>query len=177
MDENMKKRLVGATVLVSLVVIFVPMLLEDEPVVIQNITETNIPPEPKAGFTPHIELEKTRVPLVVAESKIEAVSPVEVSSQKQKPTQPNAKPMLKARVGLSAWVVQVASFGQQINANNLVKRLQAMKFSAFQEQASVEGKTIFRVRVGPVVDHKKATDIQNRIEKRIKLKGKIERYP
>jgi len=172
----MKKRLVGAIVLVSLVVIFVPMLLEDEPVVILDITETNIPPAPKANFPSHIVSEEARLPLVTAESKIEAVSPA-VSSRKQTPTKSESKPIPKARVGLSAWVVQVASFGQQKNANKLVKRLQKMKFSAFQEQASVDGKTIFRVRVGPEIDHKKATDIQSRIEKRVKLKGKIERYP
>ena len=47
MDDSLKKRLIGAVVLVSLAVIFVPMLVEDEPVVSGHITETNIPPRPE----------------------------------------------------------------------------------------------------------------------------------
>lgn len=46
MEDPLKKRLVGAVVLVSLAVIFVPMLFEDEPVVSSHISETNIPPRP-----------------------------------------------------------------------------------------------------------------------------------
>ena len=45
------------------------------------------------------------------------------------------------------------------------------------EQASINGKIVFRVRVGPEVDHKKMEGILARIEKEFKLKGKIERYP
>ena len=172
----MKKRLVGAIVLVSLVVIFVPMLLEDEPVVTSGITESNIPPEPKASFPTHIVPEEARVPLAAVESKIESVTPA-AAPKKPKIVEQAPKPAPKARVGLSAWIIQVGSFGQRDNADKLVKQLQANKFSAFQEQASVDGKTVFRVRVGPEVDHKKAEGIRDRIEKLFKLKGKIERYP
>lgn len=53
MDDALKKRLVGAVVLVSLAVIFVPMLIEDEPVVSPGIKETNIPERP--GLIPPVE--------------------------------------------------------------------------------------------------------------------------
>jgi DedD protein len=46
MEDALKKRLVGAVVLVSLAVIFVPMLIEDEPVVSPRIRDINIPPRP-----------------------------------------------------------------------------------------------------------------------------------
>ncbi|VAX09002.1 hypothetical protein MNBD_GAMMA26-2243 [hydrothermal vent metagenome] len=172
----MKKRLVGAIVLASLVVIFVPMLLEDEPVVALGITATNIPPEPKTEFPSHVVPEESRVPLVAAESIIEAVSPA-VPTREEQSAKQQPKPVPKARVGLSAWVIQVASFGQRENADKLVKRLQAMKFDAFQEQASIGGKTVFRVRVGPEVDHKKAESMRDLIEKNVQLQGKVERYP
>jgi len=45
-ERRLKQRLVGAVVLVSLVVIFVPMLLEDEPVLRRGIDGTNIPALP-----------------------------------------------------------------------------------------------------------------------------------
>ena len=46
MEEPLKRRLVGATVIMSLVVIFVPMLVDEEPVRPEKVTEANIPEEP-----------------------------------------------------------------------------------------------------------------------------------
>jgi len=175
-DEKMKQRLVGAIVLVALVVIFVPMLLDDEPMVISNITKTNIPPQPKRDYPSRIISQKEVQPLRPALSKVEPAKIVD-SAPKAKPAKitPKAKP--KTRAALSAWVIQVASFSNRANANKLMKRLQKKKLPAFVEQASVNRKTVFRVRVGPEIDHKKAEVIRTRIERELKLKGKIERYP
>ena len=107
----MKKRLVGAIVLVSLVVIFVPMLLDDEPLVITGITGTNIPPRPKGVLPSHILPEEAKVPLVPRESRIEPTKVVKVKPE-PKPTSTAEKSKAKARVGLSAWVVQAGSFGK-----------------------------------------------------------------
>ena len=46
MDDALKRRLTGAVVLVSLAVIFVPMLVEEEPVLSPSIRESNIPVRP-----------------------------------------------------------------------------------------------------------------------------------
>ncbi len=169
----MKQRLVGAVVLMALVVIFVPMLLDDEPVVTSGgITKSNIPPQPEGDFPIRSVPRKEVVPLRPAASVVEPAR-VAGTESGEKPV----KPAPEARTGLSAWVVQVASFKQRANAGRLVKRLQAKKLSAFVEQASVAGKTVFRVRVGPEVDRKRAEAIRARIERQFKLKGKIERYP
>ena len=240
MDEKLKRRLVGAIVLVSLAVIFVPMLLEEEPVVNSGITESNIPPRPISNFSsrilpretgsqtppaqsrpkppiksavsapkPHTELgsgaskpksgpapkPKPEPKPETASSKPKPEAKVAKPTPKQKPepkaaklepkpeattptsglnTQPSAG---QTRTGLSAWVVQVASFGERKNAEKLVKQLIAKKLPAFMEQASVEGKTVFRVRVGPEIDKKKAEKIAALIEKVHKLKSKLRRYP
>jgi len=173
----MKQRLVGAVVLVALVVIFVPMLLDDEPVVTSSITKSNIPPQPKRNYPTQTVSKKETKPLIpTAASKVE---PTKITEPKPvaKPATVAPKNEPKTREGLSAWVVQVASFTKRTNADKLMKRLQAKKISAFVEQASVNKKTVFRVRVGPEVDHKKAEDIRAKIEREFKLKGKIERYP
>jgi len=172
----MKQRLVGAVVLVALVVIFVPMLLDDEPMVTSNITESNIPPQPKRDYPTKIVSKKEVKPLVPAVSKVESTKAADSKPKIESViVAPKAEP--KTRVGLSAWIVQVASFGKRENADKLMKRLQAKKLSAFVEQASVDRKTVFRVRVGPEIDRKKMEDIRTRIEREFKLKGKIERYP
>ena len=194
MDDHLKKRLVGATVLVALAVIFIPMLVDDEAEVDTRITQTNIPPRPNAPFSSRIqplelkekpaaaaaEPKPLKEPVPVAPVSLlskTAAKPVTSKESSPKPAEPKVaitKPPAKPIV---SWVIQVGSFAKQENANNLVKQLRAMKFAAFMEKVVVDGKTRYRVRVGPEVDQKKAQQMQAQIEKKFKLKGKLERYP
>lgn len=49
----------------------------------------------------------------------------------------------------NGWLVQVGSFALEQNANNLRERLRANRFQAVVEPMSVEGRTLYRVRLGP----------------------------
>ncbi|WP_199930506.1 SPOR domain-containing protein [Sedimenticola thiotaurini] len=208
MDETLKKRLVGATVLVSLVVIFVPMLLDDEPMVESGITETNIPPKPAQDFSSRVipaEDEELSIPPLSQRPEIvpltpppapaptpetpEPTAPVEqtavptVAENKAPPVQapPVEKPQpVQPREGLAAWVIQVGSFSNRENAEKLVETIRNMKYAAFMEQAAVDGKTLFRVMVGPEVDRKLADQMLVKLNKDIKsldLKGRVRSYP
>ncbi|MCP3871509.1 MAG: hypothetical protein GY703_26070 [Gammaproteobacteria bacterium] len=195
MDEGLKKRLIGATVLVSLVVIFVPMLLQHEPVIEQGIEQTNIPPQPTKEFTsgllpPETErlvlpieqitpLQRTRPPKASTPDKpVVAPKPDKTPEIAQKPSTTPKKTEIKA--GLSAWVIQVGSFSHRRNADNLVKTLREKKFSAFMESVDLKGKRLYRVRVGPEVDRGQAEAMLvqlNRVIKPFKLKGTLTTYP
>lgn len=208
MDETLKKRLVGATVLVSLVVIFVPMLLDDEPMVESGITETNIPPKPAQDFSSRVipaEDEELSIPPLSQRPEIvpltpppapaptpetpEPTAPVEqtavptVAENEAPPVQapPVEKPQpVQPREGLAAWVIQVGSFSNRENAEKLVETIRNMKYAAFMEQAAVDGKTLFRVMVGPEVDRKLADQMLVKLNKDIKsldLKGRVRSYP
>ena len=50
MDETLKRRLIGAAVVVSLAVIFVPMLVEEAPVPDPRIEGSNVPPRENLTF-------------------------------------------------------------------------------------------------------------------------------
>jgi len=172
-EEGLKRRLVGATVLVSLIVIFVPMLLEGEPVVEVGIFKSNVPAQTEGDFSSRVlPLASTVVtPAPQVEGRTEEA---EASAKPNKPNKPS-----KPRVGLSAWVIQVGSFSNRDNAEGLVKKLQAKKFPAFLEQTEVEEKTLFRVRVGPEIDEKLAQKLLknlNKILKPLKLKGSLKKY-
>ncbi|WP_457665772.1 SPOR domain-containing protein [Thiolapillus sp.] len=52
MDEQLKRRLIGATVLVALAIIFLPMLLSHKPVARHTGKMAAIPVEPKRDFDP-----------------------------------------------------------------------------------------------------------------------------
>lgn len=180
MDDSLKRRLVGAIVLVSLVVIFVPMLLEDEPMFSPGITTSNIPPPPQSGkeFSSRIQPLETETPsAVVPAGPVEAAAPAPAPAPLPAAAEATPSETPQPRVGLSAWVVQVGSFGARENADQLVEQLRQKQLPAFMEPVSIDKKTMYRVRVGPEVDQKKAALMQAEIEKILNLKTRLEQYP
>jgi DedD protein len=191
-DEGLKKRLIGATVLVSLIVIFVPMLLEDEPVVSTELEENIIPEKTDADFSSKLlplETEDLSQPLVEEEleplvEESEVVPEKETAEKKPEPAvkeEPaeEQKSEPETKVGLSGWVVQVGSFSKSDNAEKLVKELQSKKYAAFTDQVDLQGKILHRVLVGPEVDKKRAEQLMGKLNKYLepkKLKGRIKRY-
>lgn len=88
------------------------------------------------------------------------------------PAQPAATP-----APASGWVVQVASFSQQANAERLQERLQEQGYQAFVESASTGSGSTWRVRVGPVPERAAAEKLQGEIAKAFDLKGLVAEYP
>ncbi len=188
MEERLKRRLIGATVLVSLVVIFVPMLLEQGPVVSPTIDETNIPPRPEGDFSSRVlplETESLEsLPGDAGEKQDAGTGEISQQSEEPEPVTAPAEEQPKPeaprlRVGLSAWVVQAGSFSNRENADKIVKDLQGKQFPAFLEPTVVDGKTLYRVLVGPEVDQKRAEQMAEKLKpelQRWKLTGKLRSY-
>ncbi len=191
MDEGLKKRLIGATVLVSLVVIFVPMLLEEEPVVSTELEDNVIPHNPGGDFSSKVlplETEDlSKPPLAENDQEKSAPEPTQVQDEAKTETESVAQPDATTeeqsesatRVGLSAWVIQVGSFSQSDNADKLVKDLQQHKYAAFTDQVDLNGKILHRVLVGPEVDKKRAEQMLKNLNKYLKdqkLTGKLKSY-
>ena len=66
MEQQLKERLIGATVLVTVAVIMIPIILDDSVQKDVTITETNIPPRPDNQFNTRvvpIKQNKTVVPV------------------------------------------------------------------------------------------------------------------
>lgn len=201
MEETIKHRLVGAAVLIILAVIFVPLILENEPGVEERITSTNIPPEPKQEFKSRI------VPLSDVASSLPATPNAKPAKEvqsvperkpepvKEAPQSSHSKPTPtksarssgsasggqggaeKSRVGLAAWAVQLGSFSNAENALRLRDRLRDKGLTAFVESAYVDRKRISRVYVGPEISRDKAAKARDRLEREFKLKGLLVRYP
>lgn len=188
MDEGLKKRLIGATVLVSLIVIFVPMLLEKESVVSTGLEENIIPDKPETDFSSRVlplETEDlSKPPAAEAEQDIKPI-PENGLARKEPEAKIEPKPAATKekkpapRVGLSAWVIQVGSFSKRSNADKLVKDLQGKKYTAFTDQVDVKGKVLYRVLVGPEVDKKRAEKMLLDLNKHLKAKkltGRLKSY-
>ncbi|MBN2039941.1 MAG: SPOR domain-containing protein [Spirochaetes bacterium] len=61
------------------------------------------------------------------------------------------------------FAVQVASYDKKSRALSEVKKLEQKKYNAFIDSASVNGKTFYRVRIGPVYSKKKACTLLDEI--------------
>jgi len=120
----------------------------------------------------------------VAESKPAPVpksAPVVVAKPEPKPApKPTPKPdSTKVPVvpeGAAAWVVQVASFSDEPKAFALRDKLRKAKHPVFVERGRSNGKLIYRVKVGPVLQHSEAEQRKQQIAKLTKLNGLIMKY-
>lgn len=80
--------------------------------------------------------------------------------------------------GLHAWVVQVGSFSEQDKATALRDRLRKQQYKAFVERFKTSaGKSMYRVRVGPVPERAEAESLQQKLQAQEKLKGFVTQHP
>jgi DedD protein len=176
-EEPLKRRLVGAFVLVSLAVIFLPMLLEEQSPEV-HIGGSNIPPPP--ATLQGADFQSSVTPLAAAEPLIPSLvvageTPAGVASGAGEPSFPSGSEAV--RTGLTAWVVQVASLASQANAEKLAADLRGKGHSTFLEPIRTDGRTLFRVRVGPEADRSRADRVLEDIRHQFGIQGQVVRYP
>jgi cell division septation protein DedD len=74
---------------------------------------------------------------------------------------------------LVRWVVQVGSFSDAANADNLVAKLRLESMSAYKEEVTRAGSVIYRVRVGPFLEREDAIAANNRVAQRLSIDGVV----
>ncbi len=185
MRQDLKKRLIGAAVLASLAVIFIPMLLEEETVIDNNIYSTNIPERIRpAEPAPVIQTEKLDQvrekhdygTSIQPSKDAEVKEIVDSSAETDADTSSAGKP-LKTRTGLTSWMVQVGSFSSRENASKIVGELRKAGYDTHLETAQVKNRKLFRVRVGPEIDRNNADRIAKEVSKKFFVNATVLRYP
>lgn len=201
MQQRMKQRIVGAIVLVALAVIFIPMLLQGPvereatsiPIKIppKPAVEVSMPsgeqalstPEPVANaFQPAEPVAPTSAPreqpvAPAPEPPIEASPPVAVEEPAPRPLpKPPPRPA-QTPAELGSWAVQVGSFGTEANALRLRNSLRDKGYNSYTERLQRDGKTFYRVRVGPMIDRADAERTQAVLSSTESLKGFVVPHP
>lgn len=175
---KLKQRLVGAAVLVSLGIIFLPMILQSPDDLRLNTSDEVIPPKPP-GLTVKV------LPLDVPERRQPQDSPAAAPPAGQAPvddapsaaaTAPRPDDGQPAADAPVAWVIQVGSFSSSENANALAERLRKRKYAAFVDEVTAGGEHVFRVRVGPELLRSRADRIRDELERTQDLKGIVMRH-
>ncbi|MGB7550608.1 MAG: SPOR domain-containing protein [Chromatiaceae bacterium] len=245
MEEGSKRRLIGATVAVVLLVTFVPMVLEEDPTPPVPPPASDVAPRDQAdqarpemdaefrqpakpsplatitelpppdlltsserdmagqGSASRVDMPVTKPPKgpeaqkpkeaakpaakeapketkkevtkdIPKETKkeITKVAPKEPAKEKEaaKPADPGPK---KTGAG---WVFQVASLSERAKADEMAGNLKAKGFPAFVEAAEVNGKTYFRVRVGPRQERKDIDALAASVRDKTGQSGQVQRY-
>lgn len=170
MNTGLRQRVVGALVLVALGVVFLPALL-DLGGSYQVDTTSRIPPAPI--------IEPVQIARASNPSDIPAVNKP-VFNLDRKTTDNVIEPSAEAgateprlsETGLpDAWVLQVGSFKDKANAQELSERLLKADFQAFVRAADIDGSKNYRVFVGPKVLKDKMLADQRAIEKKFEIKS------
>ena len=201
MEQTLKQRLIGAIVLVSLAVIFIPIILEgpdDE----WTPRSHSIPEQPQMDYRADMELElppemsesdaQAVEEMVSAESEAAAESentgevvksppPVKVAAPAKTAPEPVASPPASPAPAvtqtLHGWFVQVGSFGQEMNAAGLRDRLAAAGFKVSLQTVELGKKHAYRVLVGPSGSRADAEKLAAKLQSGQQLKGMVIEYP
>lgn len=150
MDQRLKERLFGAFIVISLFVIFLPMILK-EPAV-ESILEREPIPEPVLDVEDHW----MKPP--------EPLSQWQQSIEEQKTKAP------------SVWAVQLATFADRENAQKLADKLKAKGYQAFLESVPGQSSQLTWVLVGQEQEKNQALELQATLNAKFKLKGLVVPY-
>lgn len=178
LKKRARRRLVGAIALVLLVVVFLPMFLDNEPKSLNQDIAITIPPIPDpdasplpaipdAAPDPELSAEDERPPVSVEsrpEARVEPKPPIPAP----KAVVAAPKPVVSAPKPAVAegYVVQLGAFSNAANAATLRNKLLENKFKAYTEVISTPAGTRTRVRVGPYGSRQDAENARDTLRSR-----------
>lgn len=197
MEQQLKQRLVGAIVLVSLAVIFIPVILEgpDDELAprFQDLPET-----PQIDYNASVDLPLPEAGPVDESADLQPVeqatgpvaattapAPV-VTAPEPPPAAPVAQPATPEPPATAArtvreppagWYAQVGSFSQQDNARSLQDTLGKAGHRAHVQQVATVSGHSYRVLVGPSASREAATRELDKLATAMQIKGLVIELP
>ena len=176
-DGLLRRRILGAFVLVCLSVVLWPVVFSD---VTGPFVDTSRQIPSSRTFTQYT-VPEPQIPedIPAVESRVipEPAIPKPGEAAKVVPTiEPVPKPSLDTRGLPIAWVVQVGSFSNAKNGRALKARLLKQGYKAYTETATTDAGQTIRVFVGPMVSKQQSLQERNKIDKAFNLKAKVIRY-
>ena len=158
MEQGLKQRLVGAAVITALAAIFVPMLF-DNPIdeTGKLISELKLPDAPAKS----LDADSVSLP----ESINEVIMLPEPMALKE---ESSGKQAVSNKV---RWFLQVGIFGEKSNAVSQRNKLRKQGFPTTISKESSEKGLLYRVRVGPELDKKRAEATKVKVDKLNSIKS------
>lgn len=202
MDENVKHRLTGVVVILSIAVIFLPAMMkksnrhfEESISVSMKLPVKPLPPAvviPKQNAmfksvkVAHIEIPamaEAPYPSVIAKAEPLSVNPPPVMAKAESSVKKSVIPaaVLPAKIiaaiapkpSKKGYGIQLASFTQQRNAEYLVARLRKQGYVATYMKFNGKQGTFYQVVVGQVDQRNDALNLQKKLATNMQLNGFI----
>ena len=156
MDTKLKQRLIGGAVLIALAVIFLPLLVHG-PAPDSGVGDvsTRVPDAPAGKF------ETRELPLGPAAGQAALPAPAASAPAPAEPsTAPAEAPGTAGTVHAPAdpdvaagqWAVSFGAYASARDADAVLSRLRQAGLEGFREEAELNGRQAWRVRVGPYPD-------------------------
>ena len=158
MGTELQQRILGAIVLVALGVIFIPALLDGSGYRAREGRTIEIPAPPE--FPPLSQTRLAPVPTPI-DTKIKQV---EKEQQQQ------------AEAPVQAWALQAGTFSSKANADKFASGLKTYGH-AYVDDIMLDGKKVYRVRIGPELDKDRLQTLSDKLNKERKIKSFITTHP
>jgi len=171
MDKQLQQRLIGAAVLVSLGVIFIPALLDGAGYKSRHSRSIEIPPEPKFAPLTELKIAKIKTPIEARNEK-----PAQQFIQKD-PAKPSTSSKKSKEAPIQAWALQVGTFSEEANALVLRDKLRADKHPAYVVVNKEKGQQSYKVKIGPIINKQRVEKLKEKIKLSHKLDGYIVPHP
>ena len=196
MNQGAKQRIVGTVVLLSLALIFLPIIFDGqgsyEAPVTSRIPDTpiiSILPEPVQSRPVIVNDTQPIEPAIAATvnlveevvSEIEEAAVIEEAAAEVEITESQAifsreVPVLSDAGLPQGWSVRLGSFSDAENASNLLVRLQEAGYKAYTRDISSDQGSLTGVFVGPWLDRGQVNEYQRKLQEEFSLAGLVVRY-
>jgi DedD protein len=171
-DAKLKQRLTGAVMLTSLAIILVPLLLDGTEEDRSSIA-TDIPARPKIHLR-DITVQDVLLKIEQMEKASEARLPKEVVDETNYSAAPDHT-LDKNQLPVN-WSLQLGSFQKEGNATRLRAQLRDQNYRSYILHANTDDGETYRVFVGPSSSKETLVEMNQEIEVKLKMKGRIVRY-
>jgi DedD protein len=183
-QQQYTHRLLGAIVLLSLAIIFIPMVLNLDRRDILPTGDDNIPEMPEKVSTLVYKLDRDGVfksadqpPSLNSSNNDQDANSVNPVTQTAIASAPAAPEVDVAADGATmVWMVQIGTFSRERNATALMNKLRKKDYATFLDSYESEGETLWRLKVGPEMSVKRAETLKHELEKETGLKGLLVRH-
>jgi DedD protein len=163
MEAPLQQRIVGAIVLVTLGVIFIPALLDGSGYRSRQVQDIEIKEKPE--FPP------------LTQKVVKPIStPLEINRQEQVKVQ-KADPVQAHKKPIRSFALQVGTFSRNENAEKMRDEMRAAGYTAFVHKSTSKGKTSYKVRVGPELERSVLEKIKSDLKKSRKIDAYIVNHP
>jgi DedD protein len=171
-DAKLKQRLTGAVILTSLAIILLPLLLDGTEEDRARVA-TDIPAPPKIDLD-DITVQDVKRKIEQMEKASESRLPKEVVDETNYESSPDF--ILDKNQLPVNWSLQLGSFQNEENATRLRAQLREQNYRSYILHANTNDGEIYRVFVGPSSSKETLAEMNQEIEGKLKLKGRIVRY-